>query len=210
MAAKNKAGSSLTELNLGRDPGIAIWECKLCQQLFSFLKKKKKKRAVLRLMLLILKSRQTLELLLWYNGLRIWCCHSYSSNLIPGLGTFIWCRYSPSPPNNKCLKMTIFPPISFISASTHNHSHVQFFDYMCSMTVLWFYFMEMILHYTSHFLFSTWCYVFKMHPFAFLYILFIASNYYIFIKTHLPHILIIPSPSDGNCQLLAPKQLCMF
>ena len=44
MAAKNKAGSSLTELNLGRDPGIAIWECKLCQQLFSFLKKKKKKK----------------------------------------------------------------------------------------------------------------------------------------------------------------------
>ena len=49
-----------------------------------------------------------------------------------------------------------------------------------------------------------------MHPFAFLYILFIVSNNYIFIKVYFHHILTFHSPSDGNLYLLAPKQLCIF
>ena len=68
----------------------------------------------------------------------------------------------------------------------------------------------MVFHYASCFLFSTQQYAFKMHPFAFLYILFIVSNNYIFIKVYFHHILTIHSPSDGNLYLLAPKQLCIF
>lgn len=60
------------------------------------------------------------------------------------------------------------------------------------------------------FFFSTQQYAFKMHPFAFLYILFIVSNNYLFIKVYFHHILTIHSPSDGNLYLLAPKQLCIF
>ena len=50
----------------------------------------------------------------------------------------------------------------------------------------------------------------QMHPFALLYILFIVSNNYLFIKVYFHRILTIHSPSDGNLYLLSPKQLCIF
>ena len=50
-----------------------------------------------------------LEFLLWHNGLRIWhhwscaMCHSCGLDLIPGLGTSIWCRYGQKR-KKKCCK----------------------------------------------------------------------------------------------------------
>ena len=60
--------------------------------------------------------------------------------------------------------------------------------------------------FTLVFFFSTQ----QMHPFALLYILFIVSNNYLFIKVYFHRILTIHSPSDGNLYLLSPKQLCIF
>lgn len=102
-------------------------------------------------------------------------------------------------------------PISFSSASQATIlmscflvSCVLFTLLLCFTLCKWCCTMHLV------FFFSTQQYAFKMHPFAFLYILFIVSNNYLFIKVYFHHILTIHSPRDGNLYLLAPEQLCIF
>lgn len=109
--------------------------------------------------------------------------------------------------------MTIFiplPPISFSSASQATILMCYFLVLCVLFTLLCVYFTLCKWYCIMHLLFSTQQYAFKMHLFAFLYILFIVSNNYILIKVYLHHILTTHTPSDGNLYLLAPKQLCIF
>ena len=109
--------------------------------------------------------------------------------------------------------MTIFIPLSPISFSSASQATILMSCFLVScvlFTLFW------VLLYVNGialcplFFFSTQQYAFKMHPFALLYILFIVSNNYLFIKVYFHRILTIHSPSDGNLYLLSPKQLCIF
>lgn len=98
----------------------------------------------------------------------------------------------------------IFPHL-ILFCLTYNYSYVQLFDYVYILFGAQFTLCECYCIIHLIFFFSTCNYVFKLHPYSFLYILFIASKYYIFIKLYLHHTLFIHSPNDGNLQLLAPK-----
>lgn len=83
--------------------------------------------------------------------------------------------------------MTIFIPLSPISFSSASQATILMSCFLVScvlFTLFW------VLLYVNGialcplFFFSTQQYAFKMHPFALLYILFIVSNNYLFIKVY--------------------------